>query len=723
MLRLGSLSAFHSGLAITLVWPVSAWIWWTRPEPEVGLALLAALVLTLFAAVDRQLPDVARLIGALLAVGSYAALAMYAAFEPLVVLASSTIAVALGAGITGTTHAPQEFHRQKWTFRAGDEIDAARGVAFASLAGAVLLAVVDREDTVVRVALTGMVGFSAAALAVATFRASHEPENEVLAKEIGVLPLVGYVVAAALCGVVWIPIARPQGAALAPLAVLLLTIVVHASRRAALRRDAGPSSVEHEGRSVEDGTSALRQESNSILEWISERPPRALVVSFGAMGIAGGVVLALPVAAASESAMTATGGVPLLDALFTAFSAVCVTGLIVLDTPGAFSFVGELVILGLIQIGGLGIMTFSTAAYTWLGGRMSVKQEATAARLASVEDRRQIGRSVRTILTVTFVAEFAGALALFLAFWSAGDDVRSALWRGVFTSVSAFCNAGFALQSDSLIGYQHNPLILLICAVLIVVGGLGPLVVAAGVRANLNWIRPRAGEGGERRPLVTQAKIIVATSALLVVLPWMAIAAFEWNNTLDHMSFLERLVNALFQSVTLRTAGFNSVDFRLMHPATLALSIPLMFIGGSPGSTAGGIKTTTIALLALNVRATLRSDEATVVDGMALKRDSIRNASAVLLLGGSAVFVLTLVLLLTQSLSLPSAVFEATSALATVGLSVGGTAELDEVGKVAVLVAMFAGRVGPLTLLLGLASPGTRGHPSGRYPETEIEVG
>lgn len=436
---------------------------------------------------------------------------------------------------------------------------------------------------------------------------------------------------------------------------------------------------------------------------VLEHPPRMLVVTFLVLCLGGAVLLALPVATES--------GIPIsvVDAAFTSVSAVCVTGLATLDTPTTFSPFGEAAILVLIQFGGLGIMTFYTAALAALGKRMSLRHESTIAASINVRERQELVRTLVRLLTFTFVVELVGAALLTLAFVLRGEGIASALWRGVFTSVSAFCNAGFALQSDSLVGYQDDPLVLHVVGIVIVLGGLSP----AAALALPSLVR--------RRPIPLQIKLGVVTSAVLLGVGFVLYAFLEWNVSLADQSVGDRLTNAWFQSVTLRTAGFNSVDLAQTRPATQTLMIVWMFVGGSPGGTAGGVKTTTAALLVLMVVAAMRGRTYVDVFGRRIPHPTVYRAAAVFTVGVLSAVGLLAALQLTQAMELHVAVFETVSALATVGLSIGGTGQLDEVGRVLVMIGMFAGRVGPLTLFLFLSEQ--KGDELWKHPEEEVDVG
>lgn len=428
---------------------------------------------------------------------------------------------------------------------------------------------------------------------------------------------------------------------------------------------------------------SARDDPRTLLTAFLGHPPRLLVSSFAALCALGTLLLALPLSRAGTGP-----GLPFLDALFTAVSAACVTGLAVLDTPNDFSLFGQAVILLLIQTGGLGIMTFAAAAFVVLGRRLSVREETTAVGLLGARDRSDVQAALRRVFVVTFTTEAIGAAALTALFVRHGDTWGEAAWRGLFTSISAFCNAGFALQSDSLVPYQDDPAVLGVVGLLIVTGGLGPAVIAG---LPLWWRTGRAS---------LHLRLAVATTAVLIAVPAVGYAAFEWSNTLSHLPVGDRLANALFQSVTLRTAGFNSVDITQVQPATWTLMLAAMFVGGSPGSTAGGIKTTTAAVVTLELWATVTGRRNVHALGRRIPTAVVREAIAIVGVGAAGALGLLLALQLTQRMPLDLAFFEAMSALATVGLSIGGTAMLDDVGKMLITAAMFAGRVGPLTLLL-----------------------
>lgn len=425
-------------------------------------------------------------------------------------------------------------------------------------------------------------------------------------------------------------------------------------------------------------------------EAIFDSPAGLLVGSFFLTATLGGLLLSLPIFSAHPHSL------PLIDTIFTAFSATCVTGLVVLDTATDFSFAGQLLILVLIQAGGLGIMTLSATVLTLMRRRMSLRHESAIAEILSSDDRSLLSHTTRNIALVTFVTEAIGALILTILFMTEGDGVFQALWRGAFTAISAFCNAGFAIQTDNLVTYQNSPLILQTVALLIILGGLSPLVIIS-----LPGLR-------QPRRLSLHTSLTLITTAFLLVAPAIFITFAEWSNTLAGMNLVDSLTNAWFQTATTRTAGFNSLDLAALRPSTVLIMMLLMFIGGSPASTAGGVKTTTFAVLILVVFSALRGREKVLIFGYHIPTRTIFKATAVVTMGAIFAISATVVLLATQQLELVPALFEVISAIATVGLSVGATEKLDSVGKIVICFCMLAGRVGPLTLFVLLTTRAPR---------------
>jgi len=407
-------------------------------------------------------------------------------------------------------------------------------------------------------------------------------------------------------------------------------------------------------------------------------PARVLISTFLGLCLFGTLLLQLPWASAK-------GTITLVDAAFTSVSAVCVTGLTVLDTPNDFTLLGQLFILLLIQLGGLGIMTISTVALHVMGKRLSLRQERLLTTLTETSHSELIG-SLVMIVRFTLLSELIGAALLTGCFLSNGDSFSLALWRGFFTSISAFCNAGFALQSNSLISYQSSPLILHTIATLIILGGLAPatcLMLPAWLKGRVIPLAPR---------------IALVTTAVLLLTGTLCFLVFEWSGTLSSLTFADKLNNAWFQSVTLRTAGFNSVDISGVIAPTFMVMLSFMFIGGSPGGTAGGVKTTTIGILAMTFWSSITGHNEVVAQNRRIPQNTINRAITVVSSGVLVWFSAVLALQITQQLPARDLAFEVTSALGTVGLSLGITPCLDGIGKIIIILTMFIGRIGPMTL-------------------------
>jgi trk system potassium uptake protein len=387
------------------------------------------------------------------------------------------------------------------------------------------------------------------------------------------------------------------------------------------------------------------------------------------------------------------------DAVFTATSAVCVTGLIVVDTATHFTFAGQVVLLVLIQLGGLGMLTLTSMIITALGGRISLRTESIAAsgqaNLTYVPPRKLIGDIVR----FTFFFESLGAVFLYVV-WGPRLGWGEAVWHSVFHAVSAFCNAGFSTFSDSLVGFQDSPATLLVVAVLVILGGFGFIAIEELA------LRARRVE---RRKISTHTKLVIVSTLALLGSGWILFACLEWEQSLAGLSTGNRLANAFFMSVTPRTAGFNAVDYTSITLAASFLTILLMMIGGSPGSTSGGLKTTTFALLGLLAWSRLRARASVSFLGRSIPEETVQRAVGLFVISSGA--VLTGVFLLTSLGSFLDhrdafliQAFEVVSAFNTVGLSMGVTGDLSPTARWLVIVLMFTGRVGPLSITAVLRS-------------------
>jgi trk system potassium uptake protein TrkH len=428
--------------------------------------------------------------------------------------------------------------------------------------------------------------------------------------------------------------------------------------------------------------------------------PQLLVSSFAgliAVGTAGFLVL---------PGLWVGPRVGFVDALFMATSAVCVTGLSVLDVSSRMTFWGQLWLLALIQLGGLGILTLAALAAAALGRRSSLEVEEAVGNPASILPFSSPRALVRAVVVTTLVVELAGALLLWLA-WAGSLGSRAAFWPALFHAVSAFCNAGFSTFRGSLVPFATHPATLLVVAALIVTGGIGFLVVED--------LRHRTA--GRRRRLTVHSRLALATTAILLALATGLYLLFESGETLERFGVVDRLTNALFLAVTPRTAGFNAVDYDALSNPSVLLTIGLMWIGGSPGSTAGGVKTTTVALLSLLFVSRLRGrGEVTIADRTV--PDATVQRAVGLAVGGALILVVASFVLSWTELPDRDAVrdrahfvrlvFEAQSALGTVGLSMGVTDELTPAGRLVVTALMFVGRVGPLAVLEAMARRGLR---------------
>ena len=414
---------------------------------------------------------------------------------------------------------------------------------------------------------------------------------------------------------------------------------------------------------------------------------QVIALGFLALILTGTMILMLPVSSQQ------TGGAHFADCLFTATSAVCVTGLVVKDTATYWSPFGQAVILLLIQIGGMGVVTAALSLSFISGRKIGLMQRSVMQESISAPQVGGIVRLTRFIIFAAFGIEFAGALLLLPAFipefgWGKG------IWYAVFHSISAFCNAGFDLMGirgafSSLTGFSGNPLVNAVLILLITVGGIGFLVWNDIKLHGFHWKQYRL-----------QSKIVIITSCVLILLPFLWFFLFE----MEDISAGERLLPSLFQSVTLRTAGFNTVDLSQMSGGGQMLMILWMLIGGSPGSTAGGMKTTTVAVLLLTALSVFRRKEDTACFGRRIGEDAVRNAAAILMMYFLLFLVSGIIISKLENLPLLTCLFETASALGTVGLTLGITSGLGHVSRCILMVLMFFGRVGGLTLIYAAQS-------------------
>lgn len=452
-----------------------------------------------------------------------------------------------------------------------------------------------------------------------------------------------------------------------------------------------------------------------MLEGVFHRafhPAQLLIVSFAVAILIGTSLLMLPVMVNCDS-------LDFIDAFFTATSAVCVTGLIVVDTSTKFTPLGQTIILLLMQIGGLGIMTFSIVFVLIAGKKISFKERLMIQDSFTHSPTKDIRTIVISVIKLTLAVEFIGATLLFIR-WSGDFPFMQALFISVFHSVSAFCNAGFSLFPNSLMDYKADLMINLTVTTLILTGGIGFLVI-------MDLHHFLFQREGQRKRLSLHSKLVLITSSVLVVVGTVLFYILERDNVLEGIGLGEGILVSYFQSVTARTAGFNTVDFAILSPEALFFIIMLMFIGASPGSTGGGVKTSTLGVLvALSKNRYLGRDEVSLFK-RTIPKDVVGRAISIMIISLVVVILFVMLLLIVEKGEMGyldrrahflSILFETVSAFGTVGLSTGVTAGLTVTGKLLVSLLMFIGRLGPLTIALAVG----RRMAEGRFSYSEERV-
>ena len=445
-------------------------------------------------------------------------------------------------------------------------------------------------------------------------------------------------------------------------------------------------------------------------------PAQTVALSFLLVIVVGTLVLMMPFTTVDG------GGLPLVDALFTATSAVCVTGLIVVDTASVYTVWGQIAIMLLIQIGGLGIMVLSLFALVLMRQSVTVESHLLLSYMLDESRIADLAASLKRIVLITFSVEAAGALLLFVLFGPVSEGVGHRLLLAVFHAVSAFCNAGFALFTTSMEQFHAHAGINLVIAALIIAGGLSFAVLTNLVQ----FLRTSAAVRWGRRQtrvirLTVNTRSVLIVSCVMLAGAFVGFYALEHGRTMADYRLGPQYLAAFFQSVTLRTAGFNTVPLGGLSTATYMLMIVVMFIGGASGSTAGGLKVNNVAVIAAFLESRRRKRNQTLLFNHAVSDRQVTTAFSVLLFGLLTVTIGTFLLSVTESATLTDYLFETVSAFATVGLSTGLTPRLSTAGRLIVTVLMYIGRVGPLTLLA--ASSGPRESERVRYPTAGIAVG
>ncbi|MHB8772016.1 MAG: TrkH family potassium uptake protein [Syntrophales bacterium] len=437
-------------------------------------------------------------------------------------------------------------------------------------------------------------------------------------------------------------------------------------------------------------------------------PPRMFILSFALLILIGAVLLRMPFAASGRQ-------LSIVDALFSSASAVCVTGLAVIDIGKDLSFTGQVVTLILFQVGGLGIITFSVVLFGLMGRGISFKGREIVQSTFLHTPRRDFLVVARAVLILTFAVEAAGTVLLFIRF-SRDFPPAQAFFHALYNAVSAFNNCGYSLFSDSLMSYRGDWLVNLTVTALIVLGGIG-FIVQHEVIARLR---------GGKMNLSLHAKIVLTTTGALIAAGAVLFYLFESNQVLKGVPWQTQLLDSLFQSITARTAGFSTVDIGALTNATILLTMILMFIGASPGSTGGGIKTTSFTLLLLMIGNRMRGSSHVNVLNRQVPREILGRTIAIIFASAFSIALITSLLLLAGGGELQSRqlfveyLFETVSAFGTVGLSMGVTPKLGDVQKLAIVLMMFAGRVGPLTLAFSWYAAGKR---EIQYAEESVMVG
>jgi trk system potassium uptake protein TrkH len=438
-------------------------------------------------------------------------------------------------------------------------------------------------------------------------------------------------------------------------------------------------------------------------------PQQIIVLGFISIITLGTILLILP--------FSSTKGCSLIDALFTATSAVCVTGLIVKDIPNDFTFFGHLIILLLIQIGGLGYMTSSTLIALIIGKKIGIGERIIIKQELQVENIEGIIKFSKRIFIFTFIFESLGTFILTLRFLR-DFEPDDAFLRGLFHAVSAFNNAGFSLFSENLLHFKGDILINIIVPILIIVGGIGFIVI------NELYLFFKK----EINRLSQHSKIVLLTTLILIIFSATLIFVLELSNpkTFKIMSMKEKILVSYFSAITPRTAGFNTIDYSLLKTETLFLTVILMFIGASPGGTGGGIKTSTFAIVLASLFSTIRGKQNTVIFKRRVPPDIVSKSFLLVTLAAIFCTISTFFIVTTQNIGYLPAMFEVTSAFGTVGLSIGDggvkslSALFSPIGKLIIIFTMFIGRLGPLTLAFAITRQAVERF---RYPEGRVIIG
>lgn len=449
---------------------------------------------------------------------------------------------------------------------------------------------------------------------------------------------------------------------------------------------------------------------NTRVKVFNFSPTQIIVLGFVILISAGTFLLNLPVAARSGKS------VGFVDALFTSTSASCITGFVVLDTNSTWSHFGQIVILLLIQVGGLGIMSAATLFTMFLGRHIGIKERLTIQESLNEFSLSGMVRTLKNIVVATIIIEIIGAFILsfrLIPMYGFSDGLA----KSIFHSVSAFCNAGFDLFGTeeehfvSLLSFQKDPLVILTVSFLIIVGGLG-FIVWKDIFINKHF-----------RRYILHTKVVLALTAILTLAGMILTFIFEYNNTLSGLPLPSKLLNAYFHSVSSRTAGFNTFSIADMTEISKFTTIILMFIGAAPGSTGGGIKVTTFSVIIFTVISSIKGSEEVNMFKRGIPVTIIMKSISIIILSLGVVFTTTMILMINNEGSFLNCLYESTSAFGTVGIATGITPNLNTVSKIAIMITMFMGRIGPLSVAIALAMRRKKTQQLFKYPEGRITVG
>ncbi len=455
---------------------------------------------------------------------------------------------------------------------------------------------------------------------------------------------------------------------------------------------------------------------STFFEGISLHPAQTILLSFLSVILTGTILLMMPFTTSPGN------GLPILDALFTSTSAVCVTGLIVVNTATAFTFWGKLILMFLIQAGGLSIMILSYFTIFALRKKVTLEEKVMLSYMLNEQDMSHIGKSIKTIIYTSFIIEGAGMLLLYIPFSKVSGSPDNALFLSLFHSISAFCNAGFSLFSDSLEQFKDNVFVNFVIAMLIILGGIS-FAVLSNLKDSGKWhlrkLIKKENPGFVK--LQVNSKVVLLFTAFLLLSGTLILYGIEHTHSLSEYSLGKQYLTAFFQSVTLRTAGFNTISIGNLTTTTLMIMTVFMFVGAAAGSTAGGIKINNVAVILAYVKSFLTGSGPVVLFKHSIPKEKVLKSMLILLFGVSSVVLGIILLTYTEHAALKDITFETVSAFGTVGLSTGLTSHLSGPGKIIISSLMFMGRLGPLTIL---AAASRQHHTTNiEFPVGNISIG